>query len=440
MDDRPVSGVGAYKINWDEIDEMSNPFGSGGKGLPVKNQPKSVTEPSPQGGRSNDNINQPTNLSVDSNPEKLPKKSPQNPQPLPKSLPKSNNSTEVKQSPNPPSSEASPVVVNEQDVPKNVQKGNIPQCNGELLATPTPQSIPSPEEICEALQSVIYLQSDINPNVGNNLEVAQDHSNESDPSLGEPVENNVENSNVVPDVMQTSRIDSSTRPASPAQAGMLNKSDTPLVNGKENSQLPPQYPFKSSRDSKSNDSELIALRKERDQLLTTIEEMKHCITEYDRSLQHMVEEKAHSQREVNIPVADLIKERDEAVEELATIEKAFGDLHRRFEKSKQIIEGFKQNEEALKKSIDEYKSLLQRQERKYLALKKHAEDQLLKVNQDTEGIKQEYETNLTRLQASLRISELQVKSFESQLQQKTRENEELTKICDELLSKYGGIT
>lgn len=37
-----------------------------------------------------------------------------------------------------------------------------------------------------------------------------------------------------------------------------------------------------------------------------------------------------------------------------------------------------QNEEALKKSIDEYKNLLQRQERKYLALKKHAEDQLLK--------------------------------------------------------------
>lgn len=41
-----------------------------------------------------------------------------------------------------------------------------------------------------------------------------------------------------------------------------------------------------------------------------------------------------------------------------------------------------------------------------------------RVNQDTEGIKQEYETNLTRLQASLRISELQVKSLESQLQQK----------------------
>ncbi|VEL19340.1 unnamed protein product [Protopolystoma xenopodis] len=41
-------------------------------------------------------------------------------------------------------------------------------------------------------------------------------------------------------------------------------------------------------------------------------------------------------------VAELVSERDQALEEMATIEKAFGDLHRRFEKSKQVIDGFKQ--------------------------------------------------------------------------------------------------
>ncbi|CAH8517052.1 unnamed protein product [Schistosoma turkestanicum] len=438
MDDRPVSGGGAYKINWDEIDEVSNPFGSGVKGLPTKTQPKSLTKPSPQGDRSDDNTSQSANLSTGSDPEKLLNKSPQNSQPLPKPPSKFSNSTEIKQSPNSLSSEPSSVV-NGQARPKDIQSENVPRCNGEIPATPVPQPIPSPEEICEALQNVIDNQSD-SSDAGNNLKASPDHSDEFDPNLDEPVENNIDNTSVIPDVMQTSRVDSSTRPVSPAQTVMLNKSDTPLMNGKENSQLPPQHPFRSSRDSKSNDTELIALRKERDQLLTTIEEMKHCITEYDRSLQHMVEEKAYREREVNVPVADVVKERDEALEELATIEKAFGDLHRRFEKSKQVIEGFKQNEEALKKSIDEHKSLLQLQERKYLALKKHAEEQLLKVNQDTERIKQEYETNLTRLQASLRISELQVKSLESQIERKTRENEELTKICDELLSKYGGLT
>ncbi|TNN18200.1 Transforming acidic coiled-coil-containing protein isoform 3 [Schistosoma japonicum] len=436
MDDRPVTGGGGYKINWDEIDEMSNPFGTGNKGLPAKSQPKTVNKPSAQGDRPNDSIKQQVNVSADQDPDKLSIKFPQKPQLISKAPSNSNTSTEANQSQNNLSSVVSPTVMNGHDTTKDIQSENVPQCNGETLEPKISQSFPSPEEICEALQNVIDLQ----PDDDNSLEVIQDHFDECYPTSDELVENNVDNGNVIPEVMQSSRIDSSTRPASPAQSGMLNKSETPLVNGKENCQLPPQHPFKSSRDSKSNDTELIALRKERDQLLTTIEEMKHCITEYDRSLQHMVEEKALSQKEVNVPVADLIKERDEAVEELATIEKAFGDLHRRFEKSKQIIEGFKQNEEALKKSIDEYKSLLQRQERKYLALKKHAEDQLLKVNQDTEGLKQEYETNITRLQASLRISELQVKSLESQLQQKTRENEELTKICDELLSKYGGLT
>ncbi|KAH8871596.1 Transforming acidic coiled-coil-containing protein 1 [Schistosoma japonicum] len=414
MDDRPVTGGGGYKINWDEIDEMSNPFGTGNKGLPAKSQPKTVNKPSAQGDRPNDSIRQQVNVSADQDPDKLSIKFPQKPQLISKAPSNSNTSTEANQSQNNLSSVVSPTVMNGHDTTKDIQSENVPQCNGETLEPKISQSFPSPEEICEALQNVIDLQ----PDDDNSLEVIQDHFDECYPTSDELVENNVDNGNVIPEVMQSSRIDSSTRPASPAQSGMLNKSETPLVNGKENCQLPPQHPFKSSRDSKSNDTELIALRKERDQLLTTIEEMKHCITEYDRSLQHMVEEKALSQKEVNVPVADLIKERDEAVEELATIEKAFGDLHRRFEKSKQIIEGFKQNEEALKKSIDEYKSLLQRQERKYLALKKHAEDQLLKVNQDTEGLKQEYETNITRLQASLRISELQVKSLESQLQQK----------------------
>ncbi|KAK4470542.1 hypothetical protein MN116_006086 [Schistosoma mekongi] len=305
MDDRPVTGGGGYKINWDEIDEMSNPFGTGNKGLPAKSHPKTINKPSAQGDRPNDNIKQQVNVSADQDPDKLNMKFPQKPQLISRAPLKSNTSTEVSQSLNNLSPVMLPTVMNEQDTTKDIQSENITQCNGETLEPKIPQSFPSPEEICEALQNVIDLQ----PDDDNSLDVVQDHFDECDPTSDEPIENNVDNGSVIPEVMQSSRIDSSTRPASPAQSGMLNKSETPLVNGKENCQLPPQHPFKSSRDSKSNDTELIALRKERDQLLTTIEEMKHCITEYDRSLQHMVEEKALSQREVNVPVAGLIKER-----------------------------------------------------------------------------------------------------------------------------------
>ncbi|TGZ75211.1 hypothetical protein CRM22_000510 [Opisthorchis felineus] len=220
------------------------------------------------------------------------------------------------------------------------------------------------------------------------------------------------------------KIDSSTRPASPAQ---------PLLHRPS---MDDELDSSARFDTPVTESEVMALRKERDELVKTIDEMQRCIAEYDRSLQHMIAEKSQGQAQVNVSVADLISERDQAVEEVATIEKAFGDLHRRFEKSKQVIEGFKQNEEALKRSIEEYKNLLQRQETKYLALKKHAEEKLLKVTQDTEAAKQEAESNATRLQASLRMMEVQVKGLEAQLEQKKRENAELTKICEELLSKY----
>ncbi|CAH8572236.1 unnamed protein product [Heterobilharzia americana] len=389
MDDRPVSGVGAYKVNWDEIDELSNPFANGGKGIPSQHRPKAVLKPSAHGDVSNDDTKQSNLLPPDAELEKPPKQSLQKSKPVNQTLPKPNSSTEVQQSLNLPSSTA----ISDQDNPKTIQNENILQCNGETLSVANPQLIPSPEKISEALQSVINDQSNKTADDNDHSEVDDDVSYEAEQILDEPVENSFDNdrkNKIVPDVMQTSRIDSSTRPASPAQPGMLNKSDnnvknnnnnnnnntTVSLNGKDNFQLPPQHPSKISRDIKTlNDTELTALRNERDQLLLTIEEMKHCITEYDRSLQHMIEEKAISQNQMNVPVSDLIKERDEAVEELATIEKAFGDLHRRFEKSKQIIEGFKQNEDALKRSIEEYKSLLQRQERKYLALKS-----MLKIN------------------------------------------------------------
>ena len=68
---------------------------------------------------------------------------------------------------------------------------------------------------------------------------------------------------------------------------------------------------------------------------------RRCIAEYERSLRQLAEEKARTEKSAKESVIDIISERDQAIEEISTIEKAFGDLHRRFEKSKQIIEGFK---------------------------------------------------------------------------------------------------
>ncbi len=40
-------------------------------------------------------------------------------------------------------------------------------------------------------------------------------------------------------------------------------------------------------------------------------------------------------------VTELVRERDQALEDLQSVETAFSDLHRRYEKTKLVVEGFK---------------------------------------------------------------------------------------------------
>ncbi|KAI0229249.1 hypothetical protein LSAT2_020330 [Lamellibrachia satsuma] len=61
----------------------------------------------------------------------------------------------------------------------------------------------------------------------------------------------------------------------------------------------------------------------------------------------------------------------------------------------------------------------------------------LRVTEELEKVRRTTDGELTRLQAALRKKDLQVHSLEQTVDQKTKENEELTKICDELINKVG---
>ena len=64
------------------------------------------------------------------------------------------------------------------------------------------------------------------------------------------------------------------------------------------------------------------------------------------------------------------------MEDLRAVESAFSDLHRRYEKSKAAVEGFKKNEESLKACVADYQQKLKKQEQRYQTLKQHAEEKL----------------------------------------------------------------
>lgn len=57
-------------------------------------------------------------------------------------------------------------------------------------------------------------------------------------------------------------------------------------------------------------------------------------------------------------------ERDQAAEDLKNVEMAFADVHRKYERTKTVVEGFKTNEETLKRMIEESETKLRKQDQR----------------------------------------------------------------------------
>lgn len=183
-------------------------------------------------------------------------------------------------------------------------------------------------------------------------------------------------------------------------------------------------------------SENISLRKQLESSNKMVEEMKKCVVEYEKTIQELKEVQDGKFFEKNQTINNLICERDQTMQDLNTIEKAFADLQRRFEKSKEVLESLHKNEEVLRKHADDLKEELQKSETKCNSLKVMTERRIKKAADEVESVKRQNESEIARLQAFVKKSELRISSLEKQLNQKTEENHELTKICDELISTY----
>ena len=50
-----------------------------------------------------------------------------------------------------------------------------------------------------------------------------------------------------------------------------------------------------------------------------------------------------------------MKERDQALEDLQSVETAFSDLHQRYERVKGVVEGFKKVKKGVQKGLERFK-------------------------------------------------------------------------------------
>ncbi|XP_063221219.1 uncharacterized protein LOC134530378 [Bacillus rossius redtenbacheri] len=169
----------------------------------------------------------------------------------------------------------------------------------------------------------------------------------------------------------------------------------------------------------------------------TAKDMSVILDEYEKTISRLIADKEQEQRAHELQVSAIAKERDVHKGHLDTIEIAFSDLHKKYERSKEIIEGLRKNEEVLRASLAEYENSIRSKVQQYEALKKHAVSQLEDANQELDAVRRAHAAESAKLHAMLKKAELKVSSLEEMLEQKIKENHELTHICDELINKVG---
>ncbi|KAK2091881.1 Transforming acidic coiled-coil-containing protein 3 [Saguinus oedipus] len=156
-------------------------------------------------------------------------------------------------------------------------------------------------------------------------------------------------------------------------------------------------------------------------------------------VKYQVMEEVQKQKELaKADIQKVLKAKDQLTADLNSMEKSFSDLFKRFEKQ-EVIEGCRKNEESLKKCVEHYLARITQAGQRYQALKAHAEEKLQLANEEIAQVRSKAQAEVLALQASLRKEQMRVQSLERTVEEKTKEKEELTRICDHLISKMAKI-
>lgn len=166
-------------------------------------------------------------------------------------------------------------------------------------------------------------------------------------------------------------------------------------------------------------------------------QMSVVMEEYERTISSLIGERDAESKRWAEERTTLVRERDEAASHLASMEHAFNDVHTKYERCKTIIQGYKSNEETLKRTVEENNDAIQKLEARYETLRQHAMQQLNKANTEIDAVKKAHQQEMLKLNAMLKKSEVHASSLQESLAQKIKDNEELTAICDELINKVG---
>ncbi|KAG7509668.1 hypothetical protein JOB18_001582 [Solea senegalensis] len=170
-------------------------------------------------------------------------------------------------------------------------------------------------------------------------------------------------------------------------------------------------------------------------LLDDGQEMRKRLAEYELLMAKMKDDQEKDKGMAQMRLDEALLEKEQVASDLNSMERSCSELFKRLQKYKDMIEGYKKNEENLKAGAQSCITRIQKEEQRYQTLKAHADEKIACANREISEVQSRYKAEVSALQAQLRREQLKVQSLDKSLDQKEKEVEELTKLCDELITK-----
>ncbi|XP_065074737.1 transforming acidic coiled-coil-containing protein 1 isoform X2 [Ochlerotatus camptorhynchus] len=165
-----------------------------------------------------------------------------------------------------------------------------------------------------------------------------------------------------------------------------------------------------------------------------ISKMSGVVEAYERTIADLITQKEQTTQSYEKTCEALKTDSDINAQHLESLEKTFSDLHAKYERMKVMTAEYKEREEELVNERNRCEESLRMQEKRYENMKSHAMTQLEIANNKLSELVRNHAQEVTKLKALLKKEEIYRASVNEQLSQKTRENEELVKICEELIN------
>ena len=140
----------------------------------------------------------------------------------------------------------------------------------------------------------------------------------------------------------------------------------------------------------------------------------------------------------SVKVSHLREQKEQVERDLEKTETAFSDLHSKYTKVKQVVENYKKNEATLKDAVEKGQLAVNVAEGRYNKLLAHAEQKIAEANKEIASVREQFTNKISAQEMKIKAQQREIASLKRDIETKTKDNDELTALCTEMVNKLEG--